>query len=122
MRNFFYEMLIDKKPILVPDADLQMALNDLDSDESGRDESGFMHRIVLRRQVKTWSLSYAHLTAEEYRYMESLFEGKDSFQVTYRGLSGRRAACTAYRAKHSLTIHNIRTGTCRNYSFNIIEC
>lgn len=81
-----------------------------------------MHRIVLRRKMKSIPLSYAVLTLEEYRYMESLFEGKDEFQVDYRGLDGQSAQFTGYRSKHGITIHNIKTGICRNYKFNVIEC
>lgn len=122
MRAFYYDLQIDKKPILAPDADVQMEFSDLDSSESGRDESGVMHRIVLRRKVKTWSLSYAVLTNEEYRYMESLFEGKDQFVVDYLGAGGKPAQCVVYRSKHSLTIFNAKTGIYKNYKFNLIEC
>lgn len=122
MRAFYYDFQIDKKPILMPDEDVQMELSDLDSSESGRDESGIMHRIVLRRKVKTWALPYAVLTREEYRYMESLFEGKDEFTVDYLDKDGKPAQCVAYRSKHSLTIHNARLGIYKNYKFNIIEC
>lgn len=122
MRAFYYDLQIDGKPVLAPDADVQMEFSDLDSSESGRDESGFMHRIVLRRNVKVWSLPYAVLTNEEYRYMESLFEGKDEFTVDYRDGKGNPAKCVAYRSKHSITIHNVRAGLYKNYKFNLIEC
>jgi hypothetical protein len=81
-----------------------------------------MHRIVLRHNVKTWSLNYATLTSNDYRYMESLFAGKDHFEVKYRDLDGNPASCLAYRSKHSIVVHNARTGACKNYAFNIIEC
>jgi len=122
MRDFYYDFQIDGKPILVPDEDIQMEFSDLDSDESGRDESGVMHRIVLRRNVKTWALPYATLTKDEYRYMESLFANKDSFIVEYVDAHGAHVKCVAYRSKHSLTIHNARLGIYKNYKFNIIEC
>lgn len=122
MRAFYYDLQIDGKPILVPDEDVQMELSDLDSSESGRDESGVMHRIVLRRNMKTWALSYSALSQEEYRYMESLFASKDEFTVRYVDKDRREARCVAYRSKHSLTIHNVRLGVYKNYKFNIIEC
>ena len=122
MRGLYYDLQIDGKPILVPDEDVQMEFSDLDSSESGRDESGVMHRIILRRNVKTWSLSYAVLNREEYRYMESLFAGKDQFTVSYVDKDRCEARCVAYRSKHSLTIHNVRLGVYKNYKFNIIEC
>lgn len=122
MRDFYYDFQIDRKPILTPDEDIQMEFSDLDSSESGRDESGVMHRIVLRRNVKTWSVSYSFFSKEEYRYMESLFAGKDAFTVEYVDAHGSPAKCVAYRSKHGLTIHNARLGIYKNYKFNIIEC
>lgn len=81
-----------------------------------------MHRIVLRRKMKSIPLSYQVLTSQDYLYMESLFDGKDEFQVEYLDLSGEVGEFTAYRSKHSITIHNAKTGICKNYNFNIIEC
>lgn len=122
MRPLFYDFQIDGKPILTPDCDITVELSDLDDADSGRDEAGIMHRVVLRRKVKTVPLSYAVLSAEEYLYTESLFDGKDEFAVEYRGLDGNVCSFTAYRSKHGITIHNARTGQCKNYKFNIIEC
>lgn len=122
MRDFYYDFQIDKKPILVPDADIQMEFCDLDSESSGRDEGGFMHRIILRHNVRSWSVPYSSLTREEYRYMEALFDGKDKFRVDFRDHNGMHVSCTAYRSMHSITVHNVRTGTYKNYKFNIIEC
>lgn len=120
--QFFYDFLIDDKPILSPDAGVTISLADLDSDDSGRDESGFMHRVVLREGVKTWGLSYSFLTAEEYLYVTGLFKGKSMFTVTYRDVDGSKATCTAYCAKHSIVYQNARTGLYKNLKFNIIEC
>ena len=122
MRNLFYDFQIDGKPILMPDEDLTMERTDLDAEDSGRDEGGFMHRIVVRFGMRTWSISYAYLTREEYCYMESLFQGKAEFRVDYRDDDGQPAHCIAYRSKHSITIKNSITGIYKNYQFNIIEC
>jgi hypothetical protein len=122
MREFYYDLQIDKKPILVPDADVQVEFSNLESEDSGRDESGFMHRIVLRRGIRTWALSYGILSAEEYRYMESLFAGKDQFLVDYLDGQGRPASCIAYRCEHSLAVHNAAKGIYKNYQFSINEC
>lgn len=121
MRPYYNDLLIDGQPVLVPDADITIEYTDIDSEESGRDESYYMHRVVVRRGVKKWPLVYASLTREEYLYMESLFQGKDDFTVTYRDHDGKTAECVCYRSKHSITIHNAKTGDYRNYSFNIIE-
>lgn len=121
MRPYYNDLLIDGQPVLVPDADIAIEYTDIDSEESGRDESYYMHRVVVRRGVKKWPLVYASITREEYLYMESLFQGKDDFTVTYLDHDGVTAECVCYRSKHSITIHNAKTGDYRNYSFNIIE-
>lgn len=122
MRDFFHYLLINKKPILTPDCNISLDCNDLDDPDSGRDESGVMHRIVLRRKVKSISLSYSVLSDVEYRYMESLFDGLDEFTVEYLDRNGLIAEFTAYRSKHSITFHNMNTGVYKNYKFNLIEC
>lgn len=122
MRPFYYDFQIDKKPILVPDADLPIDGTDLDSDESGRDEGGYMHRFVLREGVKAWRFVYADLTREEYRYMQSLFKGKPEFRFDFRDEeTGQPDSCTAHRAKYGIVIHNAVTGHYKNYKFNIIQ-
>jgi hypothetical protein len=68
-KKYHYNLLIDGKPILVPDADIEIEYTDIDSNESGRDESYVMHRIVARYGVKKFPLTYSILTREEYLYM-----------------------------------------------------
>lgn len=121
-RQMYYEFLIDGKPMLVPDEDMDITANDLDSEDSGRDESGVMHRQRLREGVKTWSFEYAVLTHADYLYMETLFAGKADFVFKHRALDGKITECRAYRSKHSITLHNAKTGIHKNYKFNIIEC
>ena len=122
MRQLYEDFLVDGQPILAPDEDMAVSYEDLDSEESGRDEGGFMHRIVLREGVKKFALSYASLSRDEYLYMESLFKGKATFSVMHRDDNGAVHEFMAYRSKHSITVRNARTGQYKNYSFNIIEC
>lgn len=122
MRKFYFEYLIDDKPLLVPDAGVEISQTDIDAEDSGRDESGFMHRQRLREWVKTWSFVYATLTREEYRYLEHLFAGKAEFTFQYRDLDGQPRSCRAYCSKNSITLHNVKLGIYKNYKFNIIEC
>ena len=122
MRKEYFDILIDGKPILVPDQDMEMEYSDLDSPETGRDESGVMHRIVLRQGVRKISIHYGSLTREEYLYMRSLFAGKSEFAVTYRDHDGFEDTFLAYQACHSITVHNARTGLYKNYKLTLIEC
>ena len=118
----YFDMLIDGRPILVPDQDMTMDYTDLDSPETGRDDAGIMHRMVLRQNVRKFQLSYSALTREQYRYLESLFAGKPEFTVTYRDHDGRKQEFRAYRSGHSITVRNARTGLYKNYKLTLIEC
>ena len=118
----YFDILIDGKPVLIPDQDMVMEYTDLDSPETGRDDAGYMHRIVLRQNVRKFQLSYSALTREEYRYLESLFAGKPEFTVTYRDHDGEKQTFRAYRSGHSITVQNTRTGLYKNYKLTLIEC
>lgn len=122
MRKFDNDFLIDGHPILIPDEDVQINLEDLDSSESGRDESGVMHRIVLREKVRKYSLPYGTLNKEEYMYIMSLFAGKPTFEVEKREPDGTIAKFSAYCSKVGISLHNKRTGLYKNLTLNIIEC
>ena len=118
------DFLIDGQPMLTPDADMDMSFEDLDGASAGRDESGVMHRNILRHKVGKWEFCYSSLTRAQYAYMESLFEGKAYFQFTYPSLAdaGETKTVTAYRASFSIGWHNMQNGLFRNYKFSIIEC
>lgn len=122
MREKYFDLLIDGQPILIPDQDVEMEYSDLDSSETGRDEAGIMHRIVLRRDVRKIMLTYETLTREEYRYLRSLFRGKSEFTVTYRDHDGAIAQFRGYHSGHSITVRNARTGLYKNHKISIIEC
>ena len=116
--------LINGQPMLVPDAEVGVSYEDLDSSDSGRDESGVMHRIPVRYKVSSWSFTYSHLTEEEKQYMESLFPDAADFTFTHpdRLDSSVAVSCKAYRSKYGISWRNAKTGLWSNYSFNIIEC
>ena len=113
---------IDGKRMLAPDADVEMSFEDLDASDSGRDESGVMHRIVVRRRVGSWTFGYSALTVETYRYIRSLFRGKDTFTFTYRDPEGQLQSVSAYCSNESVTYHNARLGLYKNLKFSIIQC
>lgn len=115
---------IDGNPMLAPDADMDLSFEDLDASDSGRDEAGYMHRIVVRHKVGTWSFTYSCITAQELAYMEALFSGKADFSFTYPTPGNETVLKTvrAYRSKYGIAWRSSRTGDYRNYKFNIIEC
>lgn len=118
----FYQ--VDGVPMLAPDAEPEFSFADLDASDSGRDESGVMHRIMVREKVGTWSFSYAHLSDEELAYLRNLFAGKAQFSFTHPvlGQSNATETCTAYMSQCSAVWKNQRTGQWRNFRFNIIQC
>ena len=124
MRRTMECFTIDGKPILVPDAEVTVSYEDLDAAESGRDESGVMHRIVVRHKVASWGFSYAYLTEAEKQYMENLFPESATFTFGHpdRLDSSKQVQTVCYRSKYGISWHNAKTGLWGNYSFRIIEC
>lgn len=115
---------IDGRPMPVPDADPDLSFTDLDASDSGRDESGVMHRIVVREKVGSWGFVYSSLTDEEYAYLTGLFAGKVTFAFTHPrpGSSAETQVSTCYCSSYSIAWHNARRGLWRNLKFNIIQC
>lgn len=115
---------IDGKPMLLPDEGVGFSFEDLDSSDAGRDESGYMHRSIVRHKVGAWSFSYAFLTEQERSYLEGLFPESGTFTFGHpdRRDTGKTVTCTAYRSKYSLSWFHASKGIWKNYGFSIIEC
>lgn len=116
------EFKIAGKSILAPDDSVSLKKTDLQASDSGRDENGVMHRFLLRRRVKTWAFQYSHLSGDALAYLESLFDGADTFLFTYTNPDGTTGTCTAYCQEINLGIKNIRTGLYSGVSFSVVEC
>ena len=122
MRSFFEDYKIDGMPILAPDAEIAIEWNDLDAYDAGRDESGVMHRHVLRHRVPKWSFSYAVLTREELAYMRGLLKGKATFSFSYKDEEGNEKTRKAYCSNDSVTWFDSVKGIYRNYQIHVIAC
>lgn len=120
--RFFEEYKVNGAPLLVPDADVELTQTDLDSGSAGRDESGFMHRIRVRRRVKTWVFQYFALHREEFHYLENLLSQNETFTFSYPDTDGEVRTCTAYCSNSNLHYHNAKLKLYRNYKFTVIEC
>ena len=116
--------MIDGVPMPAPDAEPVFTFTDLDASDAGRDESGVMHRVVVREKVGSWSFAYSHLTDAEYAALLALFAGKATFAFTHPkpGSSTETQVSTCYCSNYSIAWRNARTGTWRNCKFNIIQC
>ena len=115
---------INGAAMLAPDARVEVSYQDLDASDAGRDESGFMHRIVVRHKVASWKFQYSHLTEEERRYMENLFGEEDTFLFTHpdRLDASKRVQTRCYRSQYGISWQNAKTGLWSGYSFSVIEC
>lgn len=113
---------IDGTSIVAPDAEVATSRKDFEAADTGKDESGVLHRFLLRSNVRSWSFKYTHLTKEEYNYMENLLSGKESFTFSFPTSAGATGTCTAYCPSAAVAIRNIRTGMYSSYSFDIVEC
>lgn len=115
---------INGKPMLIPDEEVQVTYEDLDAAESGRDESGYMHRFPVRYKVPSWNFSYHWLTEEEKQYMEGLFPEAATFQFTHpsRLAAGESQSTTCYRSQYTIVWKNAATGLWSGYGFRIISC
>lgn len=116
---------IDGKPMLSPDIDMDIEETDIDEDESGRDESKVMHRLVAREGVKTWKFSYKLLDREDLEYIKSLFKGKSEFVFTYdTSETGALLTVNAYSSKRTYKKHDNHrhNGLYKNMVFKIIQC
>lgn len=121
IRAYSTQYDIDGSPLLEPDEEPSISKSDLDAADSGRDESGIMHRIVVREKVTTFGFSYAVLDREDYAYMEKLIEGKHEFTFGYVDSDGESHKITAYCSKTSIVLKS-RSGLYKNFKFNIIQC
>ena len=114
---------INGKPMFAPDAGVQISYSDIDSNESGRDEAGNQHRIVVRYDVASLTFNYHHISEEELAYMRSIFPKEPDFLFEYPlpEDSTQTRTVRAYRKQHSILWQNAATGMFRNYKFTITE-
>lgn len=115
---------IDGKPMFAPDADISFSYEDLHSSDSGRDESGVMHLIVIRYKVMSVEFVFSSISEAEKNYMEGLFKDKEDFMFTRPSPDDASKIVTTrcYRSKYGIAWHNAKTGMWKNYKFSIIEC
>lgn len=116
--------LIDGKPMPLPDGEVQMSFEDLDHAEAGRDEAGFMHRMVARYKVGSWSFCYSHLTQDTYRALLALLPESGSFVFSYPDPMDpeQYKHTVAYLSRYGIVWRDAATGLYRNLKFSIIEC
>lgn len=115
---------INDAPMLMPDSGVGFSYADMEDGESGTDEAGYLHRIVTRYKVGTWSFSYSGLTEEEKQYLDSLLPDAPSFAFTRPSRADAAVPVTTrcYCSKYGIAWKNARTGLWSGCSFEITEC
>lgn len=121
MKKLYTGFMVDSTPIPVMDAGIEISVEALDSSESGRDESGVMHRIVIAEKTIV-TIRYGTLTLKEYAYIMSLFRGKAQFWFTWEDDLGVCHRYLAYCSKLAATLYNRKLGIYKNMTLKIIEC
>ena len=116
--------LIEGKPMPLPDQEVEMSFEDLDHAEAGRDEAGFMHRMVARYKVGSWSFTYSHLTQQTYAALLQMLPQSGSFVFSYPDPKqpDQYKHTVAYLSKYGIVWRDAATGLYRNLKFSIIEC
>ena len=116
--------LIDGKPMPLPDGEVGMSFEDLDRAEAGRDEAGFMHRLVARYKVGCWNFHYSYLDGQTYRQILQLLPKSGSFVFSYPDPTDpeQYKHTVAYLSRYSIVWQDAATGLYRNLKFSIIEC
>lgn len=107
--------------MLAPDEGVTFTCTDLVA-ESARDEAGFLHRVVLRNDVRSWEFSYAILTEEEYRYISSLLKGKTEFLFEIVNAEGAAEQIKCYCEKKTVSFYSKRQGLYKNLKLAVVEC
>ena len=73
---------IDGQNLPMPNEAPQYDFADVESSDSGADESGVYHREVLRYGVLSCTIKYDYLQNADCAYLLGLLEGKNTFQFT----------------------------------------
>lgn len=107
-----------------PDRDVTMQWEDLDAPESGRDESGYMHRTLLRSKIRSWHFTYSVLTQDEFAALQSILNGPKTFTFTFPDPADPKKTLSvqAYLNQYGISWYNAKIGLYRNLKFRIVEC
>lgn len=122
MRDYDFDFQVDGQPILVPDAGVAVKKTELLAADSGRDESGFFHRRLLRQRMRQWDISYGAVDGQEYRYLQSLFAGKESFLFSFRGEDRQPQTARCYCGGSTASLCDSTRSVYKNLKFSVVEC
>lgn len=113
---------IDGSPMLTPDIDVEITHEDVVAGDSGFDQGGFYHRMVIRYNKRSWKFKYAVLTKEEFVYLRSLMKEKNSFAFSFLNELDEVETVQAYSKPVTVAYQSKRSGLYKNLTLEIIEC
>ena len=98
-------LLIDNVEMPTPST-FKIGLNDLDSNEAGRDISGNLHRDVIGMNFRTIELSWKTMTRPDLQKLLKAVS-KESFKVTYRDpIQDKMITKTMYAGDRKIDMYN----------------
>lgn len=117
---------IDGEPMPEPTEAADIQFSDLESSDSGADESGVYHREVLRFGVLSCTLTYGYLTNAECAYLLGLLKGKAQFAFTCPAASDAADVTqtiirTCYCANYGAALQRLKSGVWRDMQLKIQE-
>ena len=119
-RNYDNFHMIDNSPMLSPDVDVEITYND--DDYGAFDQAGYYHRMVGRFNRRTWKFKYAILTKEEFIFIRSLINEKESFIFSFLNERDAVETVRAYSKPVSVAYQSKRSGLYKNLTLEIVEC
>lgn len=118
---------IDGKPLPEPTESADIQFTDIESSDSGSDETGVYHREVLRYGVLTASLEYSYLDNADCAYLLGLLQNKTTFQFTCPVASDstdvtQTITRTCYCSNYGAALQRLKAGVWRDMTLEIKEC
>lgn len=118
---------IDGKPLPEPTETADIQFTDIESSDSGSDETGVYHREVLRFGVLTCTLTYNYLDNADCSYLLGLLQNKTTFQFTCPVASdstdvAQTITRTCYCSNYGAALQRLKAGVWRDMTLEIKEC
>ena len=118
---------IDGQNLPEPTETAKINFSDIESSDSGADESGVYHREVLRFGVLSCTLTYGYLDNADCAYLLDLLKNKTTFEFTCPAASSAADVTdtitrTCYCANYGAALQRLQAGVWRDMGLQIQEC
>lgn len=118
---------IDGQNLPEPTETAKINFSDIESSDSGADESGVYHREVLRFGVLSCTLTYGYLDNADCAYLLDLLKNKTTFEFTCPAASSAADVTDTitricYCANYGAALQRLQAGVWRDMELQIQEC